>query len=270
MRRTFLKSLLALAAMLPLSIPLGFADTHSPILERITKSGTLHVGMSAGQPPYNMKTREGDIIGLDVDLARLLAKAMGIELEIETMPFGELLPALEKGKVDLVISGMTATLQRNMRAAFIGPYHVSGKSILARGETIEALTSEGLDRESLKIAALKGSTSEKFVQQNAPKAKLSATESYDKAIDLLLSNKVDLFVADAPIIMLSKMRWPTAGLVSSAEPLTIEPIGVAVPPNDPLFINLVDNYMQMLRVSGALEKLEKKWFENPSWLARLP
>jgi polar amino acid transport system substrate-binding protein len=270
MRRHFLKLVLGLVAVLPFA---GFAVNaaeNAPVLARIVDSGTLRVGMSAGQPPYNMTTRDGSIIGFDVDLAGLLSKAMNVELKLETMPFEELMPALESGKVDLVISGMTSTLQRNMRAAFVGPYHVSGKSILARTETVASIQADGLNSKTLKIAALAGSTSADFVTKNAPNAALTATKNYDKAIDLLLSNKVDLFVADFAIVQLSKLRWPSAGLVSAAKPLTLEPIGVAVSPDDPLFLNLVDNYMEMLKISGGLELLEKKWFDNGAWLAQLP
>ena len=84
------------------------------------------------------------------------------------MPFGELLPALESGKVDLVISGMTATLPRNMRAAFVAPYHVTGKSILARTETLAALGTEELGQTELKVAALAGSTSGGGVSTGEP------------------------------------------------------------------------------------------------------
>ncbi len=270
MRRRILKLLLGLMAVLPLAATFAASNEQTPVLSRISDSGTLRVGMSAGQPPFNVTNRDGKIIGLDVDLAGLLARALGVELEIVTMPFGDLLSALEDAKVDLVISGMTATLQRNMRVAFVGPYHISGKSILARSETIAALQSEGLNKESLKIAALKGSTSEDFVNRRAPDANLTATDTYDTAIDLLLSNKVDLFVADASIVMLSQLRWPDAGLVSSNKPLTLEPIGVAVPAGDPLLLNLIENYLDALIASGALEQLEKKWFKSGAWLMQLP
>jgi polar amino acid transport system substrate-binding protein len=170
----------------------------------------------------------------------------------------------------MVISGMTPTLQRNMRAAFVGPYHITGKSILTRSETIAALGSNDLNREDLRIAALKGSTSEDFVRRVAPNAKVVATDTYDDAIDKLLANKAELFVADASIIMLSIMRWPDAGLTAAQRPLTIEPIGIAVPASDPLLLNLVENYMSALESSGALEKLEEKWFKSGGWLVQLP
>ena len=267
-RRIFLTLLAGLVA-LPLGASAASND-QSPVLARIADSGTLRVGMSAGQPPFNVTNREGKIIGMDVDLAGLLASALQVELEIVDMPFNELLPSLEGGKLDLVISGMTATLRRNMRAAFVGPYHITGKSILARSETVAALGSEELNRDNLKIAALKGSTSEEFVHGVAPNAEVVATETYDDAIDLLLSNKVDLFVADASIIMLSMLRWPDAGLAAATKPLTIEPIGIAVPASDPLLLNLIQNYFKALEATGVLEGLNKKWFQSGGWLVQLP
>ncbi len=100
----------------------------SPVLQRIAKTKILRVGMTGEQPPFNVKNRDGKLIGVDVDLGQALARSMGVTLEIVEMPFAKLLPALEDGKVDIVMSGMTITLQRNVRVPFVGPYHVSGKS----------------------------------------------------------------------------------------------------------------------------------------------
>ena len=266
------RGIVALLAGLLVTLPLGVnaAKDQSPVLAQIAKWGKIRIGMSGGQPPYNVVSREGKLIGMDVDIAELLAKSLDVQLELVQMNFNELLPALEAGKVDLVISGMTATIQRNMRAAFVGPYHITGKSILTRSETIAALGSNDLNRDDLRIAALKGSTSEDFVRRVAPNAKVVASDTYDDAIDQLLSNKAELFVADASIIMLSMMRWPDAGLTAAQRPLTIEPIGIAVPASDPLLLNLVENYMTALESSGALEKLEEKWFKSGGWLVQLP
>ena len=78
-------------------------------LERIVSSGELRVGMSGNQAPYNAVSRTGDMIGLDVDLATMLAGAFGVNLDIVVKPFPQLLPALQAGEVDIVISGMAIT-----------------------------------------------------------------------------------------------------------------------------------------------------------------
>jgi polar amino acid transport system substrate-binding protein len=85
------------------------------------------VGTSGAQPPLTATSKKGEIIGLDVDIARAIAAAMGVKLKLVPMPFAELLPALEAGKVDMILSGMTITGERNRKAAFLGPYLVTGQ-----------------------------------------------------------------------------------------------------------------------------------------------
>ena len=245
-------------------------ESSSTTLQRIAKTETLKVGMTGTQPPFNVANRSGKIIGMDVDLAGLLAVAMGVKLEIVELPFAELLPALETGKVDLVVSGMTATLDRNMRVAFVGPYYLSGMSILTTSEKLaQAQSAAELNESDIRISAMRGSTSEQFVKAMLPKAKYKAAKNHEEAVQMLSEGKIGAVVADAPVAALTVLRNPEAGFVVS-EPLTIEPIGIAVAPGDPLLVNLVSNYMAALAATGALEALTAKWFGNAAWMAQLP
>jgi polar amino acid transport system substrate-binding protein len=97
-----------------------------------------------------------------------------------------------------------------------------------------------------------------------------ATRDYDAAIKAVLDGSVDGMVADYEICALSLLRYPDAGLASLAEPLTIEPIGVALPPGDSLLLNMVENYLGALDTLGVLDELEHKWFEDGSWLIQVP
>jgi len=259
-------------ALLALGISSVSAETGgSPVMKRIDSAKTLRVGMTGSQPPFNVKNRDGELMGMDVDLARLLAGSMQVELEIVEMPFVKLLPALEDGEVDIVMSGVTATLQRNMRVPFVGPYHITGKSILTKSDVLaKASSAQEINDEGLSIAVLRGSTSEDFVERVLDKPKLTTTATHDEAVQLLIDGKVDAVVADAEVCALSKLRNPEAGLVSLRNPLTIEPIGIAVAPGDPLLLNLIGNYMQALQATGARGKLEQKWFESGGWLLQLP
>jgi ABC-type amino acid transport substrate-binding protein len=87
--------LMAFAALTAVSLLASSAVTaQAPVLNRVVKSGTLRVGMSANQPPLNVKSKSGQMIGLEVDLANGLAYALGLELEIVQTPFGQLLGAV--------------------------------------------------------------------------------------------------------------------------------------------------------------------------------
>ncbi|MFH1242533.1 MAG: transporter substrate-binding domain-containing protein [Pseudomonadota bacterium] len=243
----------------------------APVLDRISQRGALVVGTAGSMPPFNMTTKEGDVIGLEPDIARLMAEEMGVNLKLEVMPFSELLPALEAGKVDLVLSQMTITGKRNMKVAFVGPYFISGKSFVTKIEWMASVKGPNeVNSPKTTLVALKGSTSQAFVKKDVPKAKLLLAKDYGEAVDMVLKGKVDAMVADYPICVLTVLRNPDQGLISVITPLNYEPIGIALPGNDPLLVNWMDNFLTTLIESGELELLQKRWFTDNSWLKSLP
>ncbi len=175
-----LRALLAGLAVLALCGCQTSGGTHGPVtskrLERILESRELRVGLSASQPPLNMRDKRGEIIGLDVDLVEALAHNMGLRARLVTRTFSELLTSLEKDEVDMVISGMTITPERNARVAFAGPYFISGKSLLTKSAKVASVErAEELDDPSRTYVALAGSTSEDFVKTLMPRSKLVTT-----------------------------------------------------------------------------------------------
>ena len=152
-----------------------------------------------------------EICRLRSHLAQMMADALGVKLRVQTMPFHELLPALENNQVDAVLSGMTITPARNAKYAFVGPYLKSGKAFLAKSETIaNASDAAEVNSPSTKVVALKGSTSQRFVELVMPKAQLTLTDNYDDAIRLVLTDQVHALVADYPVCIVSLFRYPTA------------------------------------------------------------
>ena len=239
-------------------------------LAGIQKKGELVVGTTGTQPPLNATTKTGEVIGFDADIAKVIALSMGVKIKFAKMPFAELLPALEAGKVDMIISSMTMTLERNLKVAFVGPYYVSGKGILTKGDAITRLQQgEGLNNPEFKVAALANSTSQKFVQATAPKAQLVKVQSYDAAMDMLKQDKINALVADYPFCAFSAFRYREQGLVAGQSRLTFEPLGIAVKP-DPHLINWLRNFVIMLDGSGQLKLLGQKWFESGAWINQLP
>lgn len=264
--------LLFVAVLLTAGLVSGSAQAaDAPVLERIVQSGELRVGLSGDQPPFNAKDRDGHLIGLEVDLANLLAGALRVEAKFVTKPFPQLLDALGTGEVDMVLSGMAITAPRSLKATFVGPYMLSGKSILTKSTTLASVQSAGeINRANLKLAALANSTSEEFVKTVLPEATLVTTEDYTAAVNKLLNDEVDALVADMPICIITAMRHPGKELATLKEPLTIEPIGIALPPGDAQLRSLVDNFLVAFEGTGLLEQVRKKWLDDSSWLAALP
>ena len=247
-----------------------FASAQAgPVMDRITANSKIVVGTTGAQPPLTATSKTGETIGLDADIAKLIAGNMGVTIEFKTMPIAELLPALTAGKVDLVISSMTVTPKRNMQVAFIGPYFISGKGILTKTTHLEALQGPaGLNQAQFKVTALKDSTSQRFVEREAPKARLVPADSYDQALEMLFSDKVDILIADSPFCALTVFRYPDKGLTAGQDRLTFEPLGIAVT-EDALLINWLQNFMVMLNGSGELKRLTEKWLKDGSWVSQL-
>lgn len=251
--------------------PAATGQSSSPVLGRIQAKGELVVGTAASMPPLNMRTKTGEIIGLEVDLARAMAESMKVKLKLAPMPFADLLPALEAGHVDVVLSGITMTPERNMKVAFVGPYFVSGKSFLAKVATLSSdKGSADLNSPSMRLAALRASTSQTFVEQIMPKATLVLTKDYDEAINLVLQDKVEAMIADFPACIFAVYRYPDKGLYALLTPLSYEPIGIALPGNDPLLVNWAQNWLREQDTTGSLERTRDRWFKDASWLGRLP
>jgi polar amino acid transport system substrate-binding protein len=252
------------------SQPVSSQAVSTSTLSRILQRGELVVGTSGNMPPLNMKTKGGQIIGLEVDIARFMASAMDVKLTLKDMPFAELLPALESAKVDMVLSGMTMTPERNLKFAFVGPYMVSGKSFLTKKDTIaKARKTSEINNPQSRFAALEGSTSEMFVKEVLPQATLIPTRNYDEAVRMVLKDEVHALVADYPICVVALLQYPDAGFVSVLTPFTYEPIGLALSADDPHLVNWANNFFRIMIGSGNLAKLKQRWMNDGSWLNQL-
>ncbi|MGH9319550.1 MAG: transporter substrate-binding domain-containing protein [Vicinamibacteria bacterium] len=190
---------------------------------------------------------------------------------LTSMPFPDLLPALHEGKVDMVLSGISITPERSRDIAFVGPYLLSGKSVLTDSRTLTTMKApRDLDRPELTLVALENSTSQAYLQRVAPRAKLVTTRDYEAAVSMVKSGAAAALVADMPVCILAVMRNPNADLGTLSNPLTVEPVGIALSATDLRFQNLVDNYLEAFERTGTLDELRKRWLEASDWMSALP
>jgi polar amino acid transport system substrate-binding protein len=252
-------------------VAMGAEGTHlSPVVDRILARKELVVGTAASMPPFNMMTKDDQIIGLDADLAQYISGAMGVKLTLKAMHFNDLIPALEAGKVDMILSGMTITPLRNLRVAFVGPYFVSGNSILLKKANVGSMKElSQINSPDKVLVALKGSTSQLFAEQFLPKAKLLLSDDFDQGLAMVKEDKAQALIADFPYCQIIVYRYPEAGLVTLNHPLFREPLGIAIPANDLLLVNWLQNFLNSMEKSGELKALEDKWVKDVSWLSRI-
>jgi polar amino acid transport system substrate-binding protein len=245
--------------------------TPTPVLDHILQKGELVLGTAGSMPPLNMTSKDGEVIGFEVDLAKRMASAIGVKLRIKTIQFSMLLPALERGEVDMVMSGMTVTPERNLKVAFVGPYYISGKAFLTKTENIaKAEDAREINNPKIRLTALEDSTSQYFIEAVLPKVQFVPAKDYDEAVQMVIQNRVNAMVADYPICVVTLFRHPNEGLLSIFTPLTYEPIGIAMPSYDPHLVNWVENFLGILDETGEMDELIRRWFKDGSWLKQLP
>jgi polar amino acid transport system substrate-binding protein len=255
--------LLALCIVLP---GVAVADTLDDILER----GTLRVGMEPGYMPFEMTNKKGEIVGFDVDMAKRMAKAMGVKLELVSTALDGIIPALITKKFDIIMSGMTLTQERNLKISFADPYIVIGQSILISKDLAGDVTSyKDLNNKKYKVASKLGTTGEQATKRMIPNCEYISFETEQEGVMDLLNGKVDAFVYDLPFNAIAFAEKGQGKLVLLDTPFTYEPLAWAVNKGNADFINWLDNFLIQAKNDGTYDKIYKKWFLSDAWLKDL-
>lgn len=262
-----LSLLLAVAvAVLTLSTGSLLADTLSDIQER----GTLRVGMEPGYMPFELTNKKGEIIGFDVDMAKRMAKAMGVKLELVSTAWDGIIPALLTNKFDILMSGMTLTQERNMTVNFAKPYILIGQSILLKNTLAgEVKSYKDLNDAKYTVGSKLGTTGEQATKRMIGKAKYISYETEQEGVMELVNGKIDAFIYDLPFNAIAVSQKGAGKIVHLDEPFTKEPLAWAIRKDDPNFINWLNNFQEQLKYDGIYDKIYQKWFQDDTWMKEI-
>lgn len=262
MRKTFIAMVL-----LFVSGSLFFVSCTQPTkqstIDKILTEKIIIVGTTGEQFPFSFKEDNGELKGIDINIAKLLAKELGVEVKFEVLPFDQLIPAVKNGKVDIVFSGVTITTKRNTEVAFPGVYYKSGKSILTKNKQLYKGEVEYVNAENITLAVTKATTSEGFVKDKYPKAKLILVKNITEAVKLLSEDKIDGIVADFETCELIAFSYKESylyfkNLSTSTKKEFLSPVVAA---DDYLFINLISNYIERINAIDEYEAVDMIWYE---------
>jgi polar amino acid transport system substrate-binding protein len=273
MRRSGVRVSLVVGVLVAFFVTVGLVPSGvwaGKIMNRILSKGTLVVGTTGHFPPFSVKDKEGKYIGLDMDLARAMASAMGVKLEVKRYDMSDLIEAVRKHKVDMAMSGITMTFERNLKVIFVGPYMVTGQAILAKKAVVQQVKSPAdMNKPSFRLVVVKGTTGATVARLLAPKATIIEKNTMTEAFNMVLKDKADALLADQPYCVVAAFQHRDQP-IGVSEPFTQELVGIALPEGDELLVNWVENFIMQLQVKGELKKLKEFWFQNPSWIKEIP
>lgn len=227
----------------------------------------LRVGMELSYPPFEMTDADGRPTGVSVRLAEALATHLGRDLTIENIAFDGLIPALKTGKIDCIISSMTATPERARSIAFSDPYLKTGLALLvAKDSPVNAAAD--LDQPARVVAVKKGTTGHQYAAQAIKQAKLLVLDKESAAVMEVAQGKADAFIYDSLSVYQNHKRHSdtTRALL---QPFREETWAVGLRPGDEALRGEVNAFLKAFRESGGFEKLgdeflpeEKAYFND--------
>lgn len=235
-------------------------------LNKILKNKVLRVGLEAGYMPFELKDKSGNIVGFDVEIAKMMAEDMGVKLELVNTAWDGIIPALLTDKFDIIMSGMTITPQRNLQVNFCDPYIVVGQTIFVKKDLEGKIKSyKDLDDPKYTIATKLGVTADYASKKFMGKANIKLYETEQEGAMEVLNGKADAFVYDLPYnAIFYAQNKDKLGFID--EPFTYEPLAWAVRKGDPDFVNFLNNYLAQIKGDGRYQVAYDKWFGSTDWL----
>ncbi len=220
----------------------------------------LRVGMELSYPPFESIGPDGQPQGVSVELARALAQDLGRPLEIENIPFTGLIPALKSGKIDLIISSMTATPQRAQAVDFSAPYLTTGLGALVpAGSSAAALTD--FDRPGNTVVVRQGTTGEVFARKNIKKARLLTLDKESACVVEVVQGKADAFIYDQLSVYRNNKRNPQATRALLA-PLQTESWAIALRPGENGLRTELNTFLEKYRAAGGFDRLSEQFLSE--------
>ncbi|MGB9794913.1 transporter substrate-binding domain-containing protein [Caldisericum exile] len=225
-------------------------------LARVKRAGVIVFGSDTTYAPFEwIDPKTGNAMGFDVDLANLLASKIGVKAQIVTADFSGIIPALQTGKFDAIISAMTITDERKKEVDFSDPYYNSGQILAVQSSNNSITKPEDLVGKTVGVQT--GTTGE----EAAKKINGAIVKSYPD-IQLALSDleigRIDAVINDLPVSLYYAKTHPKVKIVGSL--FTTEQYGIAFRKDEPELRDAINNALKEIKANGEYTTLYKKWF----------
>lgn len=227
-------------------------------LEAIKESGKLILATGNYIPFEFLDAETNEMAGYDIDLIRLMADKLGVELEVVDMDFTSLIPTLQSGKADIVCAAMYIKAAREEVVDFAVPYMETGMVLVVPADN-DAITSTD-DLTGMRVGAKMGATSEAVLQDLLDSGADFEIVSYNETVDYMLdlqTGRIDAAVND----LLNQLEFNKTidGLKIVGQPFTSANLGIAVQDGDAELLEFINECLVEFKADGTMDELYKRW-----------
>lgn len=243
---------LARLALLLLVLPPPLAATQDLSVEAVKNRGYLRVGVDIPYGVMEFYDSAGKPAGIDVDIARAIANRLGTEVKFYSMPFSKLFNALKSSKVDLLLSAVTITPQRQKTMRFSSPYMDVGLSIAVRDGNADVQSPADLKTRS--IGVLKGTTGEEYARKSK-----DIDPSLIRVFDTNAARMQALAKGEVDVAIVHFTSTKTPGVKIVGQPLTQSYYGVVSRLQDKALMNEVEAVVRHMKHNGKLAEIKMSY-----------
>lgn len=234
-------------------------ESHST-LDQIIEKGILRVGTTGDFMPFSYQSdpQSSEYFGIDIELAKDLAKSLGVKLKLVKTSWPKLMSDLQSNKFDLCMSGVTIKLDRQSKALFSEPVLESGKAVITRDENVQKYQRlEDINKKEVKIIVNPGGTNEAFAKKHFPNAQIIENEDNLSIFQKIVDGHVDLMVTDAIETLVQEQIHPELEAVNPNKPFNFFEMAYLLP-RDFTFKAYVDQWLHLRKKEGVYDEI----FEN--------
>ncbi|MDN6195952.1 MAG: transporter substrate-binding domain-containing protein [Atopostipes suicloacalis] len=223
------------------------------------EDNTLTVGMEMQYPPFESTNAKGEPEGISVEMAEDLAEYMGKDLEIQNIAWSGLIPAVQSGKVDVIISSMTVRPDREESVDFSIPYANAQLAILANKDSGIEEASD-LNEEGRRVAVKVGTTGFLYANENLENAEINTIKKTDTGILEVAQGKSDAFIYGQLTIYRGQKEYPDS-TVALLDPFDVEPEpwAMAIKKDQPELLEEINNFIRDYKEKGGFNDLADKY-----------
>jgi polar amino acid transport system substrate-binding protein len=231
-------------------------------LDQVLSTKTLRTGINPTIPPFGTFNERNEIDGLDLDIAKEIARYMQVNVEVVRVGSPDRIPFLQADRIDIVLGAITRTPARALVIDYTIPLHTQTMGVLTvEGKGIEKLAD--LDRDTVNLVQVRGTIGIPWIERNAPKAKVTLLDNYPDAFRTIAQGRADGMVdvvesMVVPIRALRTVRWK---ILDESIDSTWVPIGVQkgnYSLRDALNVILFE-----MHKTGFVNRTWQKWFDAP-------
>lgn len=222
---------------------------------------TLKVGMELAYPPFETKDDAGNPTGVSVDFAQALGDYLGRPVEIDNIAWDGLIPALQTGQVDVVISSMTITADRQTQIDFSKPYAKALLAILANKNS-GVTTVDDLNQPGKTVAVKLGSTGDLYAQAHLPAAQITELADESACVTEVAQGKADAFIYDQLTIYRDQQANPTTTTAIFVPFQDVEYWGVGVKKDNTALLNSVNAFIDKFYADNGFDALTAKYLSQ--------